>query len=88
MEEKIEVQSLDELVRISEEAVVALKKKGMLESLKKLLTELYPDRAHFIYELLQNAEDAEAGTVRFTLTKDQLVFEHDGDRLFTLKDVV
>ena len=25
---------------------------------KRLLTDLYDDRSHFIYELLQNAEDA------------------------------
>jgi hypothetical protein len=28
----------------------------------------YPDNAHFIYELLQNAEDPEATEVQFTWT--------------------
>ncbi len=63
---------------------------------KKLLTDLYPDSAHFIYELLQNAEDARdkaksgsrgASVVRFTLNKDSLEFEHDGESLFNLSDV-
>lgn len=62
----------------------------------KLLTDLYPDNAHFIYELLQNAEDARdksrhnscgASVVRFTLNKDSLEFEHDGEGLFHLTDV-
>ncbi len=62
----------------------------------KLLTDLYPDNAHFIYELLQNAEDARnksvpnsrgASVVRFTLNKDSLEFEHNGEGLFTLDDV-
>lgn len=55
--------------------------------IKRLLTDLYPDNAHFIYELLQNAEDAEATRVEFILDKDYLGFEHDGTRLFTLSDV-
>ena len=28
--------------------------------IREIVEELYPDRAHFIYELLQNAEDAGA----------------------------
>ncbi len=52
----------------------------------KLLTELYPDNAHFIYELLQNAEDAQATEVCFKLSKDNLKFKHNG-RLFNADDV-
>ena len=57
------------------------------DGIKRLLTQLYPDTAHFIYELLQNAEDASATEVRFVLAKDYLTFEHDGSRLFSLGDV-
>jgi hypothetical protein len=60
------------------------------EGIRSLLTELYPDTAHFIYELLQNAQDANknkpATTVRFTLSKEELDFEHSG-RPFEIKDV-
>lgn len=56
--------------------------RGFEEGLSGLLTRLYPDNAHFIYELLQNAEDAEATRASFRLSKDHLVFEHDGKRLF------
>jgi hypothetical protein len=55
--------------------------------IKRLLTDLYPDNAHFVYELLQNAEDARARTVRFILQEDRVEFEHDGERLFTIRDV-
>ena len=57
------------------------------EGLKSLLSELYPDNAHFIYELLQNAEDAGAATIEFTLTTDHLTVTHDGERPFSLSDI-
>lgn len=61
--------------------------KGFEAGILKLLTQLYPDNAHFIYELLQNAEDAKATHARFSLFEDSLVFEHDGKRLFSARDV-
>jgi hypothetical protein len=51
------------------------------------LTELYPDNAHFIYELLQNAEDTQATEVQFKLADSAIEFSHNGVRLFTLQDV-
>ncbi len=51
------------------------------------MTDLYPGNAHFIYELLQNAEDAGARRVTFTLTERAIEFEHDGRRLFNEHDV-
>ncbi|MCL7762657.1 hypothetical protein MPF19_04460 [Polaribacter sp. Z014] len=52
----------------------------------KLLTELYPDNAHFIYELLQNAEDTNATEVAFELSTEELKFIHNG-RPFDWKDI-
>lgn len=52
-----------------------------------IFEDFYPDRAHFVYELLQNAEDAGATQVTFTLKQDCLVCEHDGRRAFTEADV-
>lgn len=40
----------------------------------------------YIWELLQNAEDAHAANVRIKLTRDSLVFEHDGELTFTYED--
>lgn len=52
-----------------------------------IFEDFYPDRAHFVYELLQNAEDAGATQVTFTLKQDRLFCEHDGNRAFTEADV-
>lgn len=57
------------------------------EGINRLLTELYPSNAHFIYELLQNAEDPQATEVSFNLTDSAVEFKHNGERLFKLKDV-
>ena len=51
-----------------------------------LLAKLYSDRTHFVYELLQNAEDAKATWVNFHLFKDRLEFRHNG-RIFNSDDV-
>lgn len=80
--------SIENLREERRELVEALRKNGFEDGFKHLLTELYPDNAHFIYELLQNAEDARASVVRFTLSDSAVEFEHDGERLFVLKDVV
>ena len=45
---------------------------------RRILDNLYSDQTHFIYELLQNAEDAGATKVRFHLHDDYLAFEHNG----------
>ena len=67
--------------------VEANRENDFEEGIGRLLTELYPDNAHFIYELLQNAEDAKATEVRFILKEDGVEFEHNGSQLFTLEDV-
>jgi hypothetical protein len=54
--------------------------------IRQLVEQLYPDRAHFIYELLQNAEDANATEANFRLRSDCLTFEHNG-RPFSEDDV-
>lgn len=50
------------------------------------LGRLYTDRTHFIFELLQNAEDAGASKVLFQLVEHRLDVLHDGRR-FDEKDV-
>ncbi len=62
------------------------RENGFEEGLSRLLSELYPDNAHFLYELLQNAEDAQASKVSFKLTANQMSFTHDG-RAFEEVDV-
>ena len=70
---------LDEVRKDREPLAGVLKKHA---GIRRTVEELYPDNAHFIYELLQNAEDTRATHAQFTLTDDALVFEHNG-RAFT-----
>ena len=51
-----------------------------------LLGQLYSERTHFIFELIQNAEDAGATELAFELFADRLEMRHDG-RPFTEADV-
>ena len=50
------------------------------------LSKLYADRTHFIFELLQNAEDAGANKILFELFDDRLEVSHNG-RKFNESDV-
>jgi hypothetical protein len=67
----------------SKDADVLKKYSGI----RQLLTELYPDNAHFIYELLQNAEDAQATEITFCLASEKLIVEHNATRPFTEQDI-
>jgi|JI10StandDraft_1071094.scaffolds.fasta_scaffold06698_2 hypothetical protein len=53
----------------------------------RIFEDFYPDEAHFIYELLQNAEDAGATEVAFELTAQACYFEHNGSRQFNERDI-
>lgn len=80
--EKIYFESLK---KIKEDDVKVLLKKsyrGVWETAIKK----YTDSAHFIYELLQNADDAKASWVIFDLRKDGLWFTHNGTVRFTISN--
>lgn len=80
--------TFDELKSKRKEMVKSMKENDAFDGIKNLLTELYPDKAHFIFELLQNAEDMNATEVNFSLYNDRLIFTHNGNkRAFTLADV-
>ncbi len=81
------IKNLEELRQKRLNWIKANKENNFETGIKRLLTDLYPDNAHFVYELLQNAEDTSASRVQFTLTGEALEFKHDGDRLFDLSDV-
>lgn len=46
----------------------------------------YSDTAHFIYELIQNADDAGATEVEMNLQADKFIFIHNGHTRFTVSD--
>ena len=73
---------ITEVRREREDLARVLKKHA---GIRKIVEDLYPDNAHFIYELLQNAEDTCATKVTFTLTIEGLTFEHNG-RFFDTPD--
>lgn len=69
------------------------KRKKLVEYMKEnnynaseIIANLYSDISHFIYELLQNAEDSEATFINFELKKDSLLITHNG-KLFNHNDV-
>jgi hypothetical protein len=77
---------LDE-VRARRQDLASVLSNPEYPGIRRMVEELYPDRAHFIYELLQNAEDVGAHTARFTLFPDRLEFVHDGGRPFEERDI-
>jgi len=53
----------------------------------EIIAGLYSDPSHFIYEILQNADDAVATEVKFRLTSQSLSITHNGNKLFDFDDV-
>jgi hypothetical protein len=56
------------------------------EKILRIIINQYSDRTHFIYEIIQNAEDASATYIKFQLEKDRLLIFHNG-RPFNEKDI-
>lgn len=70
------------------------KRRKLAEQLKdpaavglwKSVVDKYSDNAHFVYELLQNSDDAKATSVRVYFDEDEIEFIHDGTVPFTISD--
>ena len=73
------------LAKDREESAKTLEKPSM-RGIKNSVVEKYSDQAHFIYELLQNANDAKATKSAFKLTNEGLYFSHNGKILFSISD--
>lgn len=73
------------LTKDREENARTLEKPSM-RGVRDGVVEKYSDQAHFVYELLQNADDAGATIARFTLEQSRLIFSHNGSRHFSLTD--
>lgn len=80
-----EKQSVIDRVRSERVDLARVLKKHT--GIRRIVEELYPDSAHFIFELLQNAEDTGSTEVDFILTNDGLSFEHNGGP-FTEPDIL
>ena len=57
------------------------------EGFAKLLRRFNTESAHFVWELLQNAEDARAERIFFTLEKNRLIVKHTDGKVFSPADV-
>lgn len=63
---------------IADRVRTAQDKDGMLRRALERIIQLYTDKSHFVYELLQNAEDAEATCIKFIQHPDRLEVLHNG----------
>lgn len=59
---------------------------GSQINVEGILSGLYKDPTHFIFELIQNAEDACAKQVSIELETNRMIFRHNGEP-FTLRDL-
>ena len=75
----------DKLAKDREDSAKTLEKPSM-RGIKNSVVEKYSDQAHFIYELLQNANDAKATKSAFQLTKEGLYFRHNGKVHFSVSN--
>ena len=74
--DEIAKMTFDEMVKRKTFAYKAAVANGT--NAERLLSGLYKDPTHFIYELLQNAEDTKATEVKIILENEKLVFSHNG----------
>lgn len=58
-----------------------------IRNLNRLLQDIYVENAHFVYELIQNADDFKATFIKFSLQKNGLFFIHNGSVKFSITDV-
>lgn len=63
---------------IAERVRTVQNKDEMLRRALERIIQLYTDKSHFVYELLQNAEDAEATSICFVQYPDRLEVFHNG----------
>ncbi|MFK7932374.1 MAG: hypothetical protein AB8G22_02625, partial [Saprospiraceae bacterium] len=58
--------------------------KASMRGIRDSVVEKYSETAHFVYELLQNADDVGATRVQFKLRREGLYFIHNGNIPFTV----
>lgn len=80
---QIEKDYFNELIEDRMESSRAIKKKSM-RGIEETVVQKYSEKAHFIYELLQNADDCNATEVHFELHRDGLRFWHNGSVHFSI----
>ncbi len=79
-------KALFEKLRIDREENARVFEKPSVSGTTDSWVNKYSDQAHFIYELIQNADDARASKVWFLLETDRLIFAHNGQKHFSISD--
>lgn len=79
------INYFEALVKDRTDSAETLEKPSM-RGVKSSVVDKYSEQAHFVYELLQNADDTEATYARFKLYHDRLVFIHNGTRRFSVSN--
>lgn len=80
-----EMQWFQALEQDRAESAKTLEKTSM-RGIQRSVVDKYSDQAHFIYELLQNADDVKATNVTFRLEESGLYFTHNGTVRFTVSN--
>lgn len=78
-------KQLDELTTLRKNHVESCEKNN--DRSHQIIAGLYSDPSHFIYEILQNADDAKATEIRFELTGNNLKIVHNGKKQFAYDDI-
>ena len=80
---KIDKKHFQQLTADRKDSLRLLNKTSM-RGIRESIIEKYSEKAHFVYELLQNADDVNATYVRFKLREEGLYFIHNGTIPFTV----
>ena len=78
-------QWFEALTKDRAESANTLEKPSM-KGVQRSVVDKYSDQAHFVYELLQNANDVKATAVKFRLEENGLYFIHNGSVRFTISN--
>lgn len=80
---KQQIQLFDELHNSRLDDFKTFNKKSY-RGIWNSVIEKYPESAHFVYELLQNADDAEATEVYIIVNRHEMIFKHNGTKHFDI----
>lgn len=75
-----------QLTEKRQNSIKVYEEDGIIDIVIGLIVDTYRDSAHFIFELIQNADDAGATKVRFDLDKKGILFAHNGTKKFLVSD--
>lgn len=67
-----------DIIKKIQESNRAFVRNDNFKGAKKVIVDNYSDQAHFIYELLQNADDVSATAIKFILEKEKMIVRHNG----------